>query len=97
MELLLSWVDDECVQISCKDYLSEDVVGDLFVEISYGSDEYEENSVVCINSVFSDDILERVLGCFFVVIIIKVSCVCKKWNDMVYFRRFIQNLSSILF
>lgn len=95
MEPPPSWVDDECAQISCKDHSSEDVVGDSFAEISYGSDEHEENSVVCINSVLPDDILERVLGCLPVATIIKASCVCKKWNDMVHSRRFIQNLSSI--
>ncbi|KAK9103792.1 hypothetical protein Sjap_021046 [Stephania japonica] len=56
----------------------------------------QENTMVSMDSILPDDMLERILSYLPIASIFRASSVCKRWREIVKSRRFLWNFSSVL-
>ncbi|PSS03981.1 F-box/kelch-repeat protein [Actinidia chinensis var. chinensis] len=89
MEGETSWVSH------CIDDMGRDVGEfDSYSELS--DEENKEVMAVSLDLILPDDLLERILAYLPIASIFRAGCVCKRWYDIVWSRRFLWNFSRVL-
>lgn len=79
----IAWIshyDDDVMQKETEDF-----------DLELGEEINEEVSVVSVDIILPDDLLERILSYLPIVSIFRASCVCKRWHTV--FERFLSNPS----
>lgn len=82
----IAWIshyDDDVMQKETEDF-----------DLELGEEINEEVSVVSVDIILPDDLLERILSYLPIVSIFRASCVCKRWHTV--FERFLSNPSHLL-
>lgn len=67
---------------------------DSFLEL--GEEVDKEGTVVSLDLILPDDILERILAYLPIASIFRAGSVCKRWHEIVSSKRFVWNLSNLL-
>ncbi|CAK9159533.1 unnamed protein product [Ilex paraguariensis] len=56
----------------------------------------KENNHIPIDRILPDDLQEKIIASLPLECILKASCVCKKWNEIVHSKKFMLNISNAL-
>ncbi|XP_015968408.1 F-box/kelch-repeat protein At3g61590 [Arachis duranensis] len=71
-------------------------IGEFGSSLEPGEDGEKQTSVVSVDLILPDDLLERILAYLPVASIFRAGSVCKRWHDIVTSKRFLWNLSHVL-